>query len=239
MLRIPLAVVCLFIALAGHCAALTLDDISLMLRSGVSSGEILEDISRGNIAFRLDAIWEKELVRIGASPALIEAIKSGKSSKAAEILRAVKNGTYEQSDEDKLHRQHLINEVNNNPFAVNPLMSEAKRSQWSETSQQELAQQAAEQRKQAVARAQQAQRNSEIAVAPAQSDGITFKLPSEIEAEKRAARLAQIAARKKYCEEHPVECETLAAAQQARSDAQQAKTDLESLKTQLWFEGHR
>lgn len=57
------------------------------------------------------------------------------------------------------------------------------------TSQQELAQQAAEQKQQA---AERAQRNSEIVVVPAQPVSLG-KLPSEIEAEEKAERAATIA----------------------------------------------
>ncbi len=78
---------------------------------------------------------------------------------------------------------------------------------------------------------QRAQRSQASVVVPAQDP--LLKTTSEIEEEKRAAaRAAKIAARKQYCEEHPVECETLRAAQQAQSD-------LEALKTSLWMQGSR
>lgn len=243
MLRIPLAIACLVIAITGHCAAaITADDISLMLRSGISSKEILEDIVRQwNVSTRLDITWEKELVRIGASPALIEALKSGKQSKAAEILLAVKNGTYEPSNEEKRRRQEIINQEE--PGAINPLMSEEKRAQWRETSQQEQAQRVAQRQREAAERAQLEQRKVEIVVVPAQHQS-EFLTPSEKIAAAKAAGVAKAEARRRYCEDHPVECETLTAAQQARSDAEQARSeaqqahsDLESLKTQLWFDG--
>lgn len=68
-------------------------------------------------------------------------------------------------------------------------------------------------------RQQRSSRTTQIIVVPAQADP-GFKLPSEIAKEREAARVAKIAARKAYCEEHPVECETLAAAEATRDAVQ-------------------
>ncbi len=81
------------------------------------------------------------------------------------------------------------------------------------------------------------QQNHQIVVVPAQSEDWKFKLPSEIEADKKAAKAADIAAGKRYCEAHPVECEAQSAAQSAQLQADQTRRDLESLKTSLWSEG--
>jgi hypothetical protein len=86
--------------------------------------------------------------------------------------------------------------------------------------------------------AERQQQNHQIVVAPLPSEDWKFKLPSEIEAEKKAAKAAEIAARKKYCEEHPIECEAQTTAQHAQMQAEEVKRDLDSLKTELWLEGH-
>jgi hypothetical protein len=80
------------------------------------------------------------------------------------------------------------------------------------------------------------QQEHQIVPVPVQSE-TPFKLPSEIEADQKAARAAQIAARKRYCEEHPVECEAQSVAQRAQLQADQTRRDLESLKTSLWMNG--
>jgi hypothetical protein len=49
-----------------------------MLRSGFSSKTIIEDVSTQHFHGALDSESEKELVQLHASPALIEALKSGK-----------------------------------------------------------------------------------------------------------------------------------------------------------------
>lgn len=194
MFRLPLAIVCLSLSFLANCAALTLDEISLMLRSGVSSGEILGDLARGNFSETLDATWEKEFIRLHASPGLIEALRSGKqaSSKASEIIKSIKRGEYAPSEEEKLRRRQFVNQLNDGGFAVNPLISEEKQAQQVMTSKQELAQQAAEQQQQAAERAQRAQRNSGIVVVPTQPESLG-KLPSEIEAEEKAEQAAIIA----------------------------------------------
>jgi hypothetical protein len=241
MLRLSLAVACLFISVVANCAALTLDDISLMLRSGVPSKVIiLEDLTYGKFDGELDAVWEKEFVRLGASPALIEALRSGKPSKVAEIIKATKNGTYEPSEEDKIRRQDFISQLNSDHFTVSPLMSEEKEADQIKKRQLEQARFVSERAaKEAAERRQRASRAA-----------------TEIAEAKRAAAAAKIAARKEYCEAnpvecrkeyceaHPVECETLeaarsaaGAAEQARSAGEDAKHQVESLKMDLWMQG--
>jgi hypothetical protein len=95
----------------------------------------------------------------------------------------------------------------------------------------EAAQRIAEQER---SRAQQ--QEHQIVPVPVQSE-TPFKLPSEIEADQKAARATQIAASKRYCEEHPIECETLSAAQRAQLNAEQTQRDLQALKTRLWSDG--
>jgi hypothetical protein len=88
-------------------------------------------------------------------------------------------------------------------------------------------------------RLRQQQPNQQSVLPLAQNDDWKFKLPSEIEADKKAAKAAEIAARKAYCETHPAECETQEAAQQARMKAEETQRELDSLKTTLWMEGLR
>ena len=83
----------LFILLSAHflvtdCSAITLDEIDLMLRSGFSSETILrEEIVRGRVYGTFDAEREKWFKQLNASPALIEALKSGKYSASEEETR--------------------------------------------------------------------------------------------------------------------------------------------------------
>lgn len=168
MFRLPFAVVCVSFSFLADCAALTLDEISLMLRSGFSSRTIMqEELVGARVYGRFDAEWEKEFIRLHASPALIEAIKSGK---------------YAPPEAEQLAWQKAVREQENTPTAIE---IEGKR----------ITKQAAEQQP-------RAPQTSAIVVVPAQPASIG-KLPSEIEAEERAAN---IAARKEYCEAHPVEC---------------------------------
>lgn len=185
---------------ADFCGAITLDEISLMLRSGFSSETIVrEELVGGRVYGSFDAAREKEFKKLNASAALIEALKSGK---------------YAASKEEQLAWQKAVKQQ------TTAIEIERKR----------IAQQAAEQQP-------PAPRNTEIVVVPEQAPPISFKTPSEIEAEKKTAKAAEIAARKKYCEEHPIECETLRAAQSAREDAAQTQRELQSLKTSLWMQG--
>jgi hypothetical protein len=81
MLRLPLAVICLFLCtrcLFADSAALTVDEIHLMLRQHYSSKEILDDLKTRHFAETLDAEWEQKFSRLHASPALIDALKSGR-----------------------------------------------------------------------------------------------------------------------------------------------------------------
>jgi hypothetical protein len=65
--------------LASDCRGITLDEISLMLRTGFSSETILrEGVVNGRVYGTFDAEREKEFKDLKASPALIDALKSGK-----------------------------------------------------------------------------------------------------------------------------------------------------------------
>jgi nucleoredoxin len=65
------------IALAGNLPPLTFKDVSLMLRSGYSSDAVEREIATRHFMGTLDATGEKNLVQAGASPALINGLKSG------------------------------------------------------------------------------------------------------------------------------------------------------------------
>ena len=81
--------------LAAHCTAITLDEISLMLRSGFSSETIIkEDLIGGRVYGTFNAEQEKELKALGASPDLIEALRSGRYAAT------------EKETADFLQRQH-------------------------------------------------------------------------------------------------------------------------------------
>lgn len=139
-----------------------------------------------------------------------------KDNASPALISALKSGNNAASHDEKVELKRFQEEQT----------AEAKRI-VKETAEQEL----------------RAQQKQAIVVVPAQT-GPDFKTPSEIEAEKRAAKIAEVAARKAYCEAHPVECETLEAIQSARGDAQrasgearQARSELDSLKTSLWLQG--
>src|SRR5215471_548714 len=66
---------------------LTIKDVSLMLRSGYSSQEVLRELSVRRFADTLDSTAEEQLTRIGASAALIEGLRSFQLS-PAEIAAA-------------------------------------------------------------------------------------------------------------------------------------------------------
>jgi uncharacterized protein YaiL (DUF2058 family) len=70
---------------AANCTAITLDEIDLMLRAGFSSETIMqEELGSGRVYGTFDAKREREFKLMGASPALIEALKSGKYAASEE-----------------------------------------------------------------------------------------------------------------------------------------------------------
>lgn len=70
-----------FLGTVGACQAaalpLTSKDVSLMLRSGYSSVTVMEELSKRHFGDTLDAVKESALVKVGATPALIDALKDG------------------------------------------------------------------------------------------------------------------------------------------------------------------
>src|ERR1041385_3092949 len=63
--------------LAGNLAPLSVKDVSLMLRSGYSSDAVEREVAARHFIGTLDATGEKNLTQAGASPALINKLKSG------------------------------------------------------------------------------------------------------------------------------------------------------------------
>jgi hypothetical protein len=132
-----------------------------------------------------------------------------------ELIAALKSGQYGASLQEKIARVTV------------PIQQadEAKR----------MTQQAAD--RQSEERQQLAQRKPQIVVAPVSAQTTEFLTPSEIAAKQREAKQAAIAERARYCAEHPVECETLEAAQSAKRKAQDAQNEIEAIKTDLWMKG--
>jgi nucleoredoxin len=73
----------IFIASARQ-LPLTLKEIGLMLRSGFSNDAIIQDLAKRHFAEKLDGPAEMTLLKAGASPALLFAIKSGSYSLSPE-----------------------------------------------------------------------------------------------------------------------------------------------------------
>ena len=69
---------------------LTAKDISLMLRSGYTSNAVLQDLAIRHFADSIDSSTESMLVQAGASPELIEALKSGAYSVSSEEMATVR-----------------------------------------------------------------------------------------------------------------------------------------------------
>jgi tetratricopeptide (TPR) repeat protein len=87
-MRILLAVVFVFYCTRSVFAEpLTVKEISLMLRSGYKSETILRDLSARHFAGTLDPAAEQQLRDANASPALIDALKSGNNDAVSEEAR--------------------------------------------------------------------------------------------------------------------------------------------------------
>lgn len=78
-----------FLGLVGAPAPLTVKDVSLMLRSGYSSEAVQQELMARHFLGPLDANGEKNLTQAGASPALINALKTGALAVPASEVAAV------------------------------------------------------------------------------------------------------------------------------------------------------
>src|SRR5438270_6842824 len=67
-------------------APLTTSEISLMLRTGYSSSSVLQELGKRKFADTLDATKETQLIKAGASPDLLMALKSGSYTMSAQEL---------------------------------------------------------------------------------------------------------------------------------------------------------
>jgi nucleoredoxin len=74
---------------AGNLPPLSVKDISLMLRSGYSSGTVEQELATRRFIGKLDPDSEKNLSQAGASPTLISGLKSGAFAVPAANVEAV------------------------------------------------------------------------------------------------------------------------------------------------------
>jgi thiol-disulfide isomerase/thioredoxin len=92
-MRLLLVTAILFVSaslgLAANPHPMTLKDVSLMLRSGYTSDAVEREVATRRFMGTLDASAEKNLAQAGASPALINGLKSGAFAVAASELSAV------------------------------------------------------------------------------------------------------------------------------------------------------
>ena len=101
-----------FGTLIGRSLPLTLKEVTLMLRSGYSSDTVQQELSVRHLAEPIDAAAEKTLKDAGATPALIEAIKSGSYASSPEDAQAafeqVATQTLKQAVEnDRMRKMEL------------------------------------------------------------------------------------------------------------------------------------
>lgn len=235
VLRFSLAIACVFLGALAQCAALTLDDISLMLRSGCSSEAIMDDLTRGTFDNTLDPQWEQEFIRLRASPALIETLKSGKDapSKASALINAIKSGNYAPSEEEKLRRQEFVNRQGD--VATNPLISEAKQVQQAANAQAAAKQAAAQQA--AVAQAVAEWALAEQAVAKqAAAEQIVAEKSAAVAATRASLEEIRLATEKAQREEQKVDAEERRQVARAQ-DRRQAQEVIDKLQLDL-FTGH-
>ena len=77
------------VVFAGNLSPMTSKDVSLMLRSGYSSDAVQRELAARHFIGTLDAAGEKNLVLAGASPVLINGLKSGAFAVPASEVSAV------------------------------------------------------------------------------------------------------------------------------------------------------
>jgi nucleoredoxin len=75
---------------AGNVSPLSLKDVSLMLRSGYSSAAVEQELAQRHFLGSLDSNGEKNLLQAGASPSLINGLKSGAFAVPAADVAAAK-----------------------------------------------------------------------------------------------------------------------------------------------------
>jgi len=89
-MRFPLCCLCCSIALSAYAAPapLTANEIGLMIRTGYTSATILQELAKRHFADSIDAAKESQLLRAGASPQLVLALKNGQYAVSPEVLAA-------------------------------------------------------------------------------------------------------------------------------------------------------
>lgn len=92
---------------------LTVSDISLMLRTGYSSNSLVQELSQRHFADTLDTTKEQTLIKAGASPELIAALKNGTYSLSPEQTAAAQ----EQMAAEAEHHAEIANAARKNDAA--------------------------------------------------------------------------------------------------------------------------
>jgi hypothetical protein len=87
---------------------LTVEEISLMLRSGYSSDTIIRDLSTRHFGDRLDPEAEKELVRAKASSALLDALKSGKYAASEDEIKRARERVAEANESARKYAEQQM-----------------------------------------------------------------------------------------------------------------------------------
>ena len=138
MRRYPFLCICFLTALSvyGSSAPLTTNEIGLMIRTGYTSQTILEELVSRRFADSLDAAKESQLLRAGASPELVLALKSGRFTVSAQELAEA-----QQKKEAEAKRRAAIAAEESKKF--NTLhQTQLAEKHATEATQQQLAQQA-------------------------------------------------------------------------------------------------
>lgn len=90
----------------GKLAPLTVKDISLMLRSGYSVAAVEGDLASRHFLGPVDAASEKQLTELGATPALLASLKSGRYTVPAQEILAVQ----QEMEAKARHRTEMVEE---------------------------------------------------------------------------------------------------------------------------------
>lgn len=223
MLRLPFVVLCVAVSSVCFCSALTLEEISLMLRAGYSSKTILEDISIQHFHGTFDAEAERDLIQLRASPDLIEALKSGKYTASESENRAKQESIEQQVIEAKrMARQAADRQARERAEKQSRLAAQqatAEAANHSAISDQSLL----PSEKEALGKHEMLTASEMRFLTPLEKEALNGQKRAAKEAEDRAAYAA-------WCKEQPVACAQVEAAKSAAAGAQQ---ELQSLKDDL------
>jgi hypothetical protein len=81
---------------------LTAKDVSLMMRSGYSSADVLRELSARHFADTVDSATEKQLVQAGANQSLIDALRTGAYQASPAEIAAAKQKLVTQEEQASL-----------------------------------------------------------------------------------------------------------------------------------------